>query len=101
MKLWRKQAKKTPSGEFNSITNVHTGEVLAKEQVMKRNGREIRYQNYMGELFSKKMARTYPLLDKLFERGNIKFVMSKKELETLKQLEAKAQKLEDEANETK
>jgi len=79
MKLWRKLAKKEPSGDWSATTNIHTGEVVGKDPIMKRNGREIAYQLRMGEMVSKYQAKSYPLLDALIKKAGIKFVMSKKE----------------------
>lgn len=86
MKLWRKLAKKEFSGEFNSFTNIHTGEVIGKEPVMKRNGREIRYNLIMGEQMAKFSKRSYPLLDALIQNAGIKFVMNKKEEAKLQEI---------------
>ena len=80
MKLWRKQAKKNPV----------TGQ---------RNGRQIRYQGFMSEQILKLQPRTYPLLDALFERSGIKFVMSKKEEAKLAEMIASVSK--ETADETK
>ena len=55
MKLWRKLAKKETDGT--------------------RNGREIRYQLYIGEQIAKQNKRSYPLLDKLLERSGMTFVL--------------------------
>lgn len=86
MKLWRKLAKKEPSGDWSATTNIHTGEVVGRDPVMKRNGREMAYQFRMGEQMSKYGAKTYPLLDVLIKKSGIKFVMSKKEEAKLKEL---------------
>lgn len=99
MKLWRKLAKKEKTGEFDSINNIHTGEVIAKVPVMKRNGRDIRYQLYIGEQIAKQNKRSYPLLDALLERSGMKFVLSNKQQEVLKEMVAKA--AEEQVDETK
>lgn len=98
MKLWRRLAKKEKTGEFDSINNIHTGEVLAKVPVIKRNGRDIRYQIYMGEQIAKQNKRSYPLLDSLLERSGMKFVLSKKQQDVLQEMVAKA--AEEQVNET-
>lgn len=86
MKLWRKLAKKEPSGSLSSVTNIHTGEVVAQEPIMKRNGREIAYHLRMQEAYGKTQAKTYPLLDALIKKAGIKFVMTKKEEAKLQEL---------------
>lgn len=99
MKLWRKLAKKVPSGDWSATTNIHTGEVVGREQIMKRNGREIAYQLRMSEQFSKLQPRTTDLLDALFHRAGLKFVMSKKEEAKLAEMIASVSK--ETADETK
>ena len=86
MKLWRKIAKKQPSDEWSATTNIQTGEVVGRDQIMKRNGREIAYRLRMGDAYAKLQPRTYPLLDALIEHAGIKFVMSKKEEARLKEM---------------
>lgn len=92
MKLWRKLAKKVPSGDWSATTNIHTGEVVGRDPVMKRNGREIAYRLRMNETMAKTMTKTYPLLDALIERAGIKFVMSKKEEAKLAEMIASVSK---------
>ena len=77
MKLWRKQAKKTKDKNGHEIS---------------RNGRQIRYESFIGESMLKLQPRTYPLLDALFERSGIKFVMSKKEEAKLAEMIASVSK---------
>lgn len=92
MKLWRKLAKKEPSGDWSATTNIHTGEVVGRDPVMKRNGRELAYQFRMGEQMSKYGTKTYPLLDALIQKSGIKFVMTKKEEAKLAEMIASAAK---------
>ena len=99
MKLWRKLAKKVPSGDWSATTNIHTGEVVGRDPIMKRNGREIAYQLRMSEQLSKLQPRTTDLLDALFHRAGLKFVMSKKEEAKLAEMIASVSK--ETANETK
>ena len=84
MKLWRKQAKKTKDKNGREIS---------------RNGRQIRYESFIGESMLKLQPRTYPLLDALIERAGIKFVMSKKEEAKLAEMIASVSK--ETADETK
>lgn len=79
MKLWRKLAKKAEGG--------------------KRNGREIRYQLFIGEQMAKTAKRSYPLLDALIEKAGIKFVMSKKEQAKLKEIVESVSKEKEVTNE--
>lgn len=102
MKLWRRLAKKELTGDFDSITNIHTGEVLARIPVKKRNGREIRYQLYISEQISKTQKRSTDLLDALIDRAGIKFIMTKKEQNRLKEMIEQVSKTnEEQVNETK
>ena len=98
MKLWRKLAKKEPTEFLNSVTNIHTGEVLLQEPIMKRNGRDIAYQGRIAEMVLKQQSKSYPLLDALIQRAGIKFIMTKKEEAKLQELLASANK--ETANET-
>lgn len=98
MKLWRKLAKKQPTEFLNSVTNIHTGEVLSQEPIMKRNGRDIAYQLRVNEMIGKTQPKTYPLLDALIQKAGIKFIMTKKEEAKLQEMIASANKETD--NET-
>ena len=64
MKLWRKLSKKQPDGS--------------------RPGRQIAHQMRMFEVLSKQSKKSYPLLDALFDRAGITYVLSRKQQETLK-----------------
>lgn len=81
MKLWRKLAKKEPNG--------------------KRNGRDIRYQLFIGEQMAKTSKKSYDLLDALIQRAGIKFVMTKKEEAKLKEMIESVSKKEEVTDETK
>lgn len=94
MKLWRKMAKKEHSDEWIATTNIHTGEVVGRDPVMRRNGRQIAYQMRMSEVISKQMKRSYPLLDELFKRAGMTYVLSKKQQETLAGMIEESQKQE-------
>lgn len=83
MKLWRKKAKK----EFNS----EVGGIV-------RNGRRIKYAMQMEEMLFKKATKTYPLLDTLFSKGDIQFVLTKAQKQGLADAMAQAPAVE-EANE--
>lgn len=98
MKLWRKLAKKEPSGDVSATVNIHTGEVVGRDAIMKRNGREIAYQLRMSEMTSKYQVKTYPLWDALIKRAGIKFIMTKKEEAKLQEMIASVNK--ETANET-
>lgn len=100
MKLWRKIAKKQPSGDWSATTNIHTGEVVGRDPIMKRNGREIAYRLRMGDAFAKMQPKTTPLLDSLFQRAGLKFVMTKKEEARLAEMIASVNK-EETTDETK
>lgn len=68
MKLWRKQARKSKD---------ESGQVV-------RNGREIRYQHYIGEQMAKTAKKSYPLLDALFNKMGLRYVLTAKQVEALK-----------------
>lgn len=82
MKLWRRKAKKDPV----------TG---------KRNGRQIRYEGFIGEQMMKSQPRTYPLLDALIQKAGLKFVMSNKEEAKLKEMIESVSKKEEVTDEAK
>ena len=86
MKLWRKLARKQPSGDWSATTNIHTGEVVGRDPIMKRNGRDLAYQFRLSEQIGKYTVKTYPLLDSLIQHAGLKFVMSKKEEARLKEM---------------
>lgn len=88
MKLWRKLSKKEPSGDFVATTNIHTGEVVGRDQIKRRNGRSIKQQMQMSEYMNKQAKMTFPLLDKMFDRAGIQYVLTKKQQEALKTLAA-------------
>ena len=94
MKLWRKLAKKQPSDDWVAVTNIHTGEVVGRDQIMTRNGRQIAYQMRMSEVISKQMKKSYPLLDTLMDRAGIKYVLSKKQQEALANMIKESEKQE-------
>lgn len=100
MKLWRRLAKKVPTGEFTSVLNVQTGEVIGKEEIYKRTGRQIRYEYFIGEQLSKNQPKTYPLLESLFKRAGMTYTLSKKQQEALKKMAAEAV-AQEETNEAK
>ena len=84
MKLWRKLAKKTPSGSLSSVVNIHTGEVVGQEPIMERNGREIKNQIQWAEMMGKTAKKSYPLLDALFAHIGMRYVLTAKQVEALK-----------------
>lgn len=67
MKLWRKLARKDPD----------TG---------KRDGREIAYQLRMSDMMSKQSKKTYPLLETLFNKAGMSYVLTKKQQDALKDM---------------
>lgn len=71
MKLWRRMAKKDEDG--------------------RRNGRQIKYHMWMEEQMFKKQARSYPLLDALFKRAGMSYVLSNAQKATLKRMIEEAQ----------
>lgn len=72
MKLWRKLAKKENAGtDFE-----------------KRNGREIKHQIMMSEQMGKSQKKSYPLLEALFKKAEIRYALTKKQQEALIQLAA-------------
>lgn len=70
MKLWRKLAKKDPV----------TG---------KRDGRDIAYQLRMSEIMGKTQPKTYPLLEALFKKMGLRYVLTAKQVEALKAIKEK------------
>lgn len=80
MKLWRKLAKKDP------VTGT-------------RNGRSIAYKMRMSEQYAKLQPRTTDLLDALFHRAGLKFIMTKKEEAKLAEMVASIK--EENTDETK
>ena len=65
MKLWRKLAKKDPD----------TG---------RRNGRDIAYQLRMSDMMSKQSKKSYPLLEALFKKASMTYILTKKQQDALK-----------------
>jgi hypothetical protein len=74
MKLWRKLGKKERQEDGSVV----------------RTGRMIKQSFQLQEYALKRAAKTTPLLDKLFARGDIKFVMTKAEIEAFYRMTAAA-----------
>ena len=42
MKAWRKMSRKEFTGEYEATTNIHTGEVIGRQPIYRRLGRQLK-----------------------------------------------------------
>lgn len=87
MKYWRKHGKK----------------VEQEDGTIVRTGRNIKYENQMLESLSKKYKKSNTLLDALFNRAGIEYVLTAKQQATLRAMyeNASSDNTEETPNETK
>lgn len=73
MKYWRRTAKKTEN----------------ESGVIVRNGRDIKNMMQWSEQMGKTAKKSYPLLDALFTRMGMRYVLSAKQTDALKTIKAR------------
>lgn len=80
MKLWRKLGRKERTGEFDAVHDVN-GNVIGRVERLNRTGRLIKQSFQLQEYALRNARKTTPLLDSLFDRAGIKFVLTAKEID--------------------